>query len=78
MTDPRQRRRLTTLTDADNYSNRDLLLDIALKLHEHGMALGSVQSDVKTHLAMHAVLNRLLTVAFPSIVGALVALYLRR
>lgn len=65
-----ERRRLTTLTDAHEYSNRELLLDIALKLH-------TVEMKLDVHLASHALLSKVLTVAFAPIVAALIALYLR-
>ena len=69
MTD--HRKRLTTLTDAHEYSNRDLLLDIAMKLHEVGDKLDA-------HLSAHSILNKVLTVGLPSLLAAFVALYLRR
>jgi hypothetical protein len=65
------RKRLTTISEANDYSNRDLLLDIALKLHE-------VSSKLDLHLAMHSVLNRVLTIGFSGAATALLVWFLRR
>jgi hypothetical protein len=70
MTDAR-RKRLTTLTDAHEYSNRDLLLDVALKLHD-------IEAKLDRHLWAHGLLTKVLAVAFAPVVGAIVALYLRK
>ena len=64
------RKRLTTISEASEYSNRDLLLDVALKLH-------TIETKLDVHLASHALLSRVVTVAFAPIVAALIALYLR-
>ncbi len=71
------RKRLSTMREADEFSNRDLLLDIALKLHDQGEALARLENKVTVHLAAHSILNRILAVGLPVLASALVALYLR-
>lgn len=63
------RKRLTTITEADQFSNRDLLLDMALKLHE-------MDKKLDAHLTAHRVLAKagLVAISLAGVVAAWIRL----